>query len=250
MRHGTRHRQTGLCAGVALVLAACGGGGPGEPGRDARGMHGAVTAGHPLAAQAGLAVLERGGNAMDAAITMAAVLSVARPHMNGVGGDMFLLYYDAKTDRVYGLNASGPAGSGAAIARVQSAHPGDTTMPDVGPMTVSVPGAVRGWAEVTEKKATDLAKEMEGFGVAAIIYTDIARDGMLQGPNIEATRRLAEAISIPVIASGGVSSLRDIENLLTIEASGVVGVITGKAIYTGSLDWREAVALTKRGKTM
>lgn len=106
--------------------------------------------------------------------------------------------------------------------------------------------AVRGWADVTEKRASELAKEMESFGVAAIIYTDIARDGMLQGPNIEATRALAESISIPVIASGGVSSLRDIENLMAIEASGVVGVITGKAIYTGALDLREAVALTKR----
>ncbi len=105
--------------------------------------------------------------------------------------------------------------------------------------------AVRGWAEVTEKKATELAKEMEGFGVAAIIYTDIARDGMLQGPNIEATGALAEAISIPVIASGGVSSLQDIRNLLAIEAKGVAGVITGKAIYTGSLDLREAVRIAK-----
>jgi phosphoribosylformimino-5-aminoimidazole carboxamide ribotide isomerase len=109
--------------------------------------------------------------------------------------------------------------------------------------------AVRGWADVTEKKASDLAKEMEGFGVSAIIYTDIARDGMLQGPNLEATRLLAESISIPVIASGGVSSLRDIENLMAIEASGVVGVITGKAIYTGALDLREAVALTKKTKS-
>jgi phosphoribosylformimino-5-aminoimidazole carboxamide ribotide isomerase len=109
--------------------------------------------------------------------------------------------------------------------------------------------AVRGWADVTEKKASDLAKEMEGFGVSAIIYTDIARDGMLQGPNLEATRLLAESISIPVIASGGVSNLRDIENLMAIEASGVVGVITGKAIYTGALDLREAVALTKKGKS-
>lgn len=108
--------------------------------------------------------------------------------------------------------------------------------------------AVRGWAEVTEKNATDMAREMEGFGVAAIIYTDIARDGMMQGPNLEATKALAEAISIPVIASGGVSSLKDIENLMAIEASGVVGVITGKAIYTGALDLRAAVALTKGGK--
>lgn len=105
--------------------------------------------------------------------------------------------------------------------------------------------AVRGWADVTEKKASEMAREMEGMGVAAIIYTDIARDGMMQGPNIEATRRLAESISIPVIASGGVSSLKDIENLMAIEQSGVVGAITGKAIYTGALDLREAVALTK-----
>ncbi len=106
--------------------------------------------------------------------------------------------------------------------------------------------AVRGWADVTEKQATELARELEGFGVEAIIYTDIARDGMMQGPNIEATKALAEAISIPVIASGGVSSLRDIRQLMSIEESGVTGVITGKAIYTGALDLREAVELTKK----
>ncbi len=106
--------------------------------------------------------------------------------------------------------------------------------------------AVRGWAEVTEKKAIDMAREMEVFGVTAIIYTDIARDGMMQGPNLEATAALAEAISIPVIASGGVSSLDDIRNLLQIEASGIEGVITGKAIYDGALNLREAVALTKK----
>jgi len=106
--------------------------------------------------------------------------------------------------------------------------------------------AVRGWADVTEKKATEMAKEREGFGVAAIIYTDIARDGMMQGPNIEATRALAESISIPVIASGGLSSLDDIRRLMAIESSGVTGVITGKAIYSGAIDLREAVALTKR----
>lgn len=108
--------------------------------------------------------------------------------------------------------------------------------------------AVRGWADVTEKKATEMAKEMEGFGVEAIIYTDIARDGMMQGPNLEATRALAESINLPVIASGGVSSLKDIENLMAIEGSGVVGVITGKAIYSGALDLRAAVALAKGNK--
>ena len=106
--------------------------------------------------------------------------------------------------------------------------------------------AVRGWADVTEKLATEMAKEMEGFGVEAIIYTDIARDGMMQGPNIEATKALAEAITIPVIASGGLSTLDDIRRLIAIESSGVTGVITGKAIYSGALDLREAVALTKQ----
>ncbi|MBI5482972.1 MAG: 1-(5-phosphoribosyl)-5-[(5-phosphoribosylamino)methylideneamino]imidazole-4-carboxamide isomerase [Deltaproteobacteria bacterium] len=108
--------------------------------------------------------------------------------------------------------------------------------------------AVQGWAEVTDVTAVDLAKKFEGFGVSAIIYTDISRDGMLQGPNLEATKALAEAISIPVIASGGVSSLQDIENLMAIESSGVTGVITGKAVYTGAIRLAEAVALTRKGR--
>jgi phosphoribosylformimino-5-aminoimidazole carboxamide ribotide isomerase len=108
--------------------------------------------------------------------------------------------------------------------------------------------AVQGWAEVTGIKAVDLAKRFEGYGVAAIIYTDISRDGMMQGPNIAATRELAESVAIPVIASGGVSSLHDIENLMAIESSGVTGVITGKAIYTGAIRLAEAVALTRSVK--
>ena len=110
--------------------------------------------------------------------------------------------------------------------------------------------AVQGWAEVTDITAVDLARKFEGYGVSAIIYTDISRDGMMQGPNIEATKKLAEAISIPVIASGGVSSLKDIENLMAVESSGVTGVITGKAIYSGALDLAEAIALTKSKRAM
>jgi len=105
--------------------------------------------------------------------------------------------------------------------------------------------AVQGWAEVTDITAVELAKKFEDCGVAAIIYTDIARDGMLQGPNLEATKALAEAVNIPIIASGGVSSLKDIENLMDIETSGVTGVITGKAVYTGAINLNEAIALTK-----
>ena len=105
--------------------------------------------------------------------------------------------------------------------------------------------AVQGWAEVTDITAVDLARKFQDCGVAAIIYTDISRDGMLQGPNLEATKALAEAVSIPIIASGGVSSLQDIRNLMAIETSGVSGVITGKAVYTGAIKLAEAVALTK-----
>lgn len=105
--------------------------------------------------------------------------------------------------------------------------------------------AVQGWAEVTDITAVELARKFEDSGVAAIIYTDISRDGMLQGPNLEATRALAESVSIPIIASGGVSSLKDIQNLMDIESSGISGVITGKAVYTGAIQLSEAIALTK-----
>lgn len=105
--------------------------------------------------------------------------------------------------------------------------------------------AIKGWAEVTRVKAVDLAVRMQDFGVIAIIYTDIKRDGMLTGPNIEATRALAQALHIPVIASGGVHTMKDIENLLAIRYSGVSGVITGKAIYSGSLNLKEAITFIK-----
>lgn len=105
--------------------------------------------------------------------------------------------------------------------------------------------AIKGWAEVTQVKAVDLAVKMQEYGVIAIIYTDIKRDGMLSGPNIEATQALAKALHIPVIASGGVHTMKDIENLLTVRHSGVSGVITGKAIYSGSLNLREAILFVK-----
>ncbi len=105
--------------------------------------------------------------------------------------------------------------------------------------------AIKGWAEVTKVKAIDLAKQMQDYGVIAIIYTDIKRDGMLSGPNIEATKTLAEALNIPVIASGGVHTMKDIENLLRVRYSGVSGVITGKAIYSGSLNLREAIIFVR-----
>ncbi len=105
--------------------------------------------------------------------------------------------------------------------------------------------AIEGWTETTDTDAADLARELEDAGVAAINFTDIHRDGMETGPNIEATQKLAEAISIPVVASGGVSTIKDIENLLPLEASGVVGIITGRALYSGTLDLARAIRLCR-----
>lgn len=101
--------------------------------------------------------------------------------------------------------------------------------------------AIKGWEEVTQVSAIDLAKRLEMVGAAGIIYTDISRDGMMIGPNIEATRDMVESIKIPVIASGGISSIDDIKNLMKIK--NLWGVITGKAIYTGSLDLKEAIRI-------
>ena len=108
--------------------------------------------------------------------------------------------------------------------------------------------ATRGWLETSEIEATDLAQKMEKFGVAGIIYTDIQRDGTLIGPNTEALRELSNCVNIPVIASGGVSSLTDLLSLLALEASGVTGVIVGRAIYTGDVNLTEAIQAIGNGR--
>jgi len=106
--------------------------------------------------------------------------------------------------------------------------------------------ATHGWTRTTDIAAVDLARRVEEAGVEAIIFTDIHRDGMQTGPNIDETRRLAEAVRLPVIASGGVGSLEHIEALLPLEAAGVVGVITGKALYSGAVEFAAARALAAR----
>lgn len=103
--------------------------------------------------------------------------------------------------------------------------------------------AINGWAEVTAHLVSDLGKQFEDDGVEAIIYTDIGRDGMMQGVNIEATQALARALRIPVVASGGITNLEDIKALADIERDGVVGAITGRAIYEGTLNLAEGQAL-------
>ena len=108
--------------------------------------------------------------------------------------------------------------------------------------------AVRGWTETTSVSAIEIARSYEGYGLDAIVYTDIKRDGTKTGVNIEATKNLAESIAIPVIASGGVSGIDDIERLTEIEHLGVRGVIIGKALYTGALSLEDAIRAGVRGQ--
>jgi phosphoribosylformimino-5-aminoimidazole carboxamide ribotide isomerase len=103
--------------------------------------------------------------------------------------------------------------------------------------------ATDGWSKLTGHDVVDLAKRFQDYGVEAVIYTDIGRDGMMSGVNIEATRRLAQALSVPVIASGGLNDLDDVRRLCEIEGEGVTGCITGRAIYEGKLDFAAAVKL-------
>jgi len=103
--------------------------------------------------------------------------------------------------------------------------------------------ATDGWSKLTRHDVIDLGKKFEDFGVESIIYTDIGRDGMLSGINVEATVRLAQALAIPVIASGGLSSMADIEALCAVEEEGIEGVICGRAIYSGDLDFASAQRL-------
>lgn len=108
--------------------------------------------------------------------------------------------------------------------------------------------ATKGWLETSEVEAIELAGRMAKLGAAAIIYTDIHRDGTMQGPNLEALRELSSQINIPVIASGGVSSVTDLLNLLGLEAIGVTGAIVGRAIYTGDVNLKEAIRAVGNGR--
>jgi phosphoribosylformimino-5-aminoimidazole carboxamide ribotide isomerase len=103
--------------------------------------------------------------------------------------------------------------------------------------------ATDGWSKLTGHDVVDLAKRFQDYGVEAVIYTDIGRDGMMTGVNIDATVRLAQALTVPVIASGGLNSMDDVKALMAVESEGITGCITGRAIYEGKLDFAAAVKL-------
>ncbi len=129
------------------------------------------------------------------------------------------------------------------FARPRKAYPGKVA---VGIDARGGMVAVEGWAETSTLSALDLGRRFEDAGVAAIVYTDIARDGMLQGLDMSGTRALAESLSIPVIASGGLASIADVEALLAPENRRIAGAITGRALYDGRLDAKAALSLIER----
>lgn len=141
-----------MALGITLTLSLASGVAHAQQRPEAAGIEAAVVAGHPLAAAAGAQVLQRGGNAVDAAITMAGVLAVVRPHMNGAGGDAFMLIYDAKTRQVHALNGSGRAGSRAMPALFQ--QQGLQQVPTYGILTATVPGAVQAWDDALSRFGT------------------------------------------------------------------------------------------------
>ena len=106
--------------------------------------------------------------------------------------------------------------------------------------------SVEGWTEETDMSPIEMAVRYEREGISTIIYTDIHRDGMSTGPNVKATKNLAQAVDIPIIASGGISDIEDVARILAISEYGVIGMITGRALYRGTLDLTEAIRLTKQ----
>ncbi len=152
--------------------------------------------------------------------------------------DRIKTYLDAGVTRV--ILGSAAVTNPELITQASKAYPGRVV---VGIDAVKGMVAISGWAEVTGVAAVDLARRMADAGAAAIIYTDIDRDGMQTGVNITATAAVARAAGVPIIASGGVSTLDHVRALLPLVADGVAGVITGRAIYEGTLDLAEAIAL-------
>lgn len=106
--------------------------------------------------------------------------------------------------------------------------------------------ATDGWSKLTGHDVIDLAVRFQDYGVEAVIYTDIGRDGMMMGVNIDATVKLAQALTVPVIASGGLNGIEDVKRLIAVEAEGIMGAITGRAIYDGTLDLKAAISLTAK----
>ena len=212
---------------------------------DVRGRIGAVSAGHPLAAQAGLRVLQSGGNATDAVIAMAGVLAVVRPHMNGIGGDAFGIFYDGETGEVAALNASGRAGALATPEFFAAA--GLDQIPGAGPLSVSVPGAVAGWVDAHERYGSmDFADLLEtgidyarnGFAVS----TRLAQDFEEQGANLN---QAGLDLYLPNAAAPPVGSL--LRNPALADSLQIVATEGKEGFYQGDIAKRLSAFITEQG---
>jgi gamma-glutamyltranspeptidase/glutathione hydrolase len=242
---------------------------------DVMGREAAVVSDHVLASNAGAAVLRRGGNAVDAAITMAAVLAVVRPHMNGVGGDNFLLIREAKTGRVYALNGSGRAGSKATPAFLASQKL--TAVPSTGIMSVSVPGAVRAWEDALKRFGTiSLSDALQpaidyaerGFPVSTRLSLDITeearkvaadsslnriflKDGKAPAPGVILVQSDL-ARTLRTIAGGGADALyrgplaRQIASFVEHEG----GLLIASDLASHRSQWQDPISTTYSGKTV
>jgi gamma-glutamyltranspeptidase/glutathione hydrolase len=236
------------------------------------GLEAAVSSDHPLASAAGADVLRRGGNAIDAAITMAAVLTVTRPHMNGPGGDVFMIYYDAKTKRVYTLNGSGRAGTKATPDFFASRTMKE--IPATGILSVSVPGTVQAWADALDRFGTiRLAKALEpaigyaekGFPVTPRLAADLresnrklaadpelARTFMPGGavPDVGVTLRQADlAKSLRAIAAGGASAFYrgDLAKKIMAYVEKEGGLLTADDMAKHSSTWGDPIETSYHG---
>ncbi len=212
---------------------------------DVRGQIGAVSAGHPLAAQAGLRVLQDGGNATDAIIAMAGVLAVVRPHMNGIGGDAFGIFYDGETGEVTALNASGRSGSLAtpeffAVAELDR-------IPSIGPLSVSVPGAVAGWIDAHDRYGSMNFAELLSTGIdyarnGFAVSTRLAQDFEEQGQNLnDAGRDLYLPNSNPPKVG---SLLRNPQLANSLE---IVADQGKEGFYNGSIAQKLSAFITEQG---
>ena len=212
---------------------------------DVRGQIGAVSAGHPLAAQAGLRVLQDGGNATDAIIAMAGVLAVVRPHMNGIGGDAFGIFYDGETGEVTALNASGRSGALAtpeffAVAELDR-------IPSIGPLSVSVPGAVAGWIDAHDRYGSMNFAELLSTGIdyarnGFAVSSRLAQDFEEQGQNLnDAGRDLYLPNSNPPKVG---SLLRNPQLANSLE---IVADQGKEGFYNGSIAQKLSAFITEQG---
>jgi gamma-glutamyltranspeptidase / glutathione hydrolase len=211
------------------------------------GAEAAVSSDHPLASFAGAEVLRRGGNAIDAAITMAGVLTVTRPHMNGPGGDAFMIYYDAKTKQVYTLNGAGRAGSKATPAFFASRNLNE--VPSTGILSVSVPGAVQAWADALQRFGTiTLAKALEpaigyaerGFPMTPRLAADIGEASRKVAADPELSRTFTPGGSVPLVGT----ILKQTDLAKTLRAIGTQGPAV---FYKGEIGQKITAFVEKEG---